>query len=171
MSYDKLGMVQCCDKTGNKFMSMGINLKRIKTQHVNADSDHIIHFCHKDDVLQDYLFLLFHYLVCKSDGVGENEKIFPNWAKFVKLDANKGTDSKVSSKFREVWKQMFKLAEGYMDKLSEEMDDESITADIYVKYALDQISETLSTHGGKRRGVQDLADANLAPQVGVKLLY
>ncbi len=150
-------------------MTLGTELKRIKTSSINPDEDVLMHFCHHDDVLQCYMFLLFHHLVGISVGVKGDSKIFPNWAKFVNLDSDKGTDSKVSSKFREVWKKMYEIAGKYINQM-EAQDSEHIDKETYIKYCINEMSEAMSTHGWKKRGVQDLADANLSPQVSAKKL-
>lgn len=129
---------------------------------VNPDSDAMIHFCHRDDILQCYLFLMFYYLVCQTTETDENSPIFPNWSKFVELDARRGTESKVSNKFRSFWGKMVKFAEKY---IKDGIVNDEINEELIEQYCLDQMSEMQSSHGGKKRGVQDCADADLAPQV------
>lgn len=162
LNWDKFKVVNCKDRSGKYFKTLALTLKRIKTQNVNPDSDDIIHFCHKDDILQDYFFLLFYYLVMKNEGVKQGEKIFPNWAKHVNLSATSGTESKVSSKFREFWGIMYKLCEKYM---REGVCKEDINDDMIVKYCIDELQAEGTSHGGKKRGVQDMADSHLSPQV------
>ena len=142
-------------------------MKRIKTQGVNPESDAMLHFVHHDDVLQCYMFLLFYYLVTNPVKTTKDSSIFPNWDIHINLCKKNGTDSKVSGEFRRFWKKMFQLCENYvMEKGNLNADfNEYELQDIIEKYCLQEMSENQTSHGGKKRGIQDIADGGLSPQV------
>lgn len=51
------------------------------------------------------------------------------------MDAAKGTDSKVSSKFYEVWEQFFKISRKYIETMDKELNEDDIDQqEMFVKY-------------------------------------
>lgn len=152
---------------------MTVDMKRIKTQGVNPNTDDMVHFVHKDDVLECNMFLLFFYLVTNPIKTTAESAIFPNWDNVVLRSKEKGTDSKVSAEFRKFWKKMFSLCEDYCiqkDEINQEINFDELM-DILEKYCLTEMSENQSSHGGKKRGVQDIADGDLKPQVRIFKIF
>ena len=155
-------MTQTHDKSGTKFDTLNVSLKRLKTQSSSAHTDNIIHLVHKDEVTQCFPFSIFYYLVMQRDAVCD--EIFPNWNKHVKID-EKGTDSKVSDKFRDAWGQIYTLAQEYVDGENEKDAADQVHKDTMFMYGLELMEKTRGAHSPKKIAVQKMGDSNLVPQV------
>ena len=142
-----------------KFKTMSVQLKRLKTQHVNPIDDNIVHFIHKDKVTKCLFFSFFYYLMMRDRH--DNEALFPSWKDLVKLDTN-GTDSQVSKQFKKMWSHLYKIAMNYAENLDGLTDEEKETIKLY---CFETLSKDLGIHCAKKKGVQDLGDSELVPQV------
>ena len=106
-----------------------------------------------------FFFALFYHLVIQSDH--SEDAIFPRWKRHVRLDKD-GTDSQVSKHFKKVWKHLYQKALEYATSMNELPHEDK---DVIMKYCFYFMSESLGIHCAKKRGVQDLGDSDLVPQV------
>ena len=142
----------------NKFKTMSIQLKRLKTQHINPFDENIIHFIHKSNITKCIVFSLFYHVVMSNDH--ENDALFPRWKNLVKQDDN-GTNSQVSNQFKKAWNILYKKGIEYCKDFSGLDQDEIDTINSYCFLTM---SKNLGIHSGKKKGVQDLGDSELVPQ-------
>jgi hypothetical protein len=133
-------------------------VQRLKTEGGNHEPDKIVHFCHVDDFTKCYFFIILYYLVLKNS-IQQSEYMFPHWEKFV--TRNGESESKVSGHFKQFWCTMKSLAQEYVseDELSQ---DDLKTID---EFCLRVLHERRGSHSCKKKGVQDLGDNDLTPQV------
>lgn len=124
----------------------------------NPDETSILHFPHRTSVLKCWMFSLFYYLVLKTEPT--SDQMFPLFSDTVKF-GEKGTESKVSDKFRKCWAGIYKLAREYMH---EDNDPEKLH-EAMTLYGIEMLAAAKGCHAPKKKGVQELGDSNLAPQV------
>ena len=147
------------DSDDQKFQTLVVSLKRLKTQNVNPDDDDVINFCHKDQISRCFFFALFYNLVMKDEHT--DDALFPRWKRNITLKTE-GTDSQVSQEFKRVWSIMHKKAMQY----STDINDKCVqNQEEYESFCFRNMSNSKGIHCGKKKGVQDLGDSDLVPQV------
>jgi hypothetical protein len=133
---------------------------RLKTSTTKFAADKVIHFCHVSKFFKCYFFVMFFQLVIDRS-MEPSIFMFPSWEKYVKRDGQ--SESKVSNYFRDSWKTISNLAQDYVAQLKEKECDKSL--ETIHEFCIDTISSVRGSHSGKKKGVQDLGDSCLPPQV------
>ena len=142
-----------------KFKTMSLSIKRLKTQNLNPHADDVVNFVHKDNVSKCLIFSLFYHNVMNQNH--NAEAMFPTWKAHVKQDKD-GTDSQVSKYFKKFWIHLHKRAMEYAD-MFDDLSSEEI--ELIKEYCFEEMAESRGIHCGKKKGVQELGDSDLVPQV------
>ena len=159
LHFDKFTCESHCEdnKSHIKYKTMTTKLKRIKTQTSSPHEDEIVNYVHKDNILKCNIFVLFYFLVMNTDQTNEETPLFANWAPLVKLEES-GTNSIVSEKFKSTWDKIYALAQKHIkNKNSDEVDLNT--------FCIPHLSSGKGCHAPKKRGIQELGDSGLVPQV------
>jgi hypothetical protein len=157
------------DNDGSRFKTLLLYVKRLKTQNISPRPDEIVHFVHRDTLLDDYTFSMFYHLVLTASDANSSadsesdDCMFPSWISYVSNKDGSRTDSTVSNAFREHWKWLYSVARKYVGGLPEDADE---AYDEFIQeFSLHAMKESESIHCGKKRGLQLMGDSFLTPQV------
>ena len=163
MKWDSVRSKSVMEGNGVKYNTLATHVMRLKTTATNPRPDEIVQFCHVEDFMQCYFFIMmYHCIVDNSTSDEECSFIFPSWESTIKIDGD--TDSKVSQHFREQWKLIKSLAQKYVKKLKDLPDGES--EELIAQFCLEALSEgsVKGAHAGKKRSIQQMGDSFSLPQ-------
>ena len=156
------------EKGCKPFATIETKVQRLKTQKSGMEDDKVVHFCHVDEISRCYFFAAA-YAAIMDDSIEPSEHMFPKWKKLVKI-TEKGTESKVSGEFSDLWKKMASIASDYCVYLNKHdigsmpMDDEE-QHERSLEMLHSIASKQKSMHMCKKYAVQALGDSDLAPRV------
>ena len=165
LEYKNIGLSSVLHKNKvDSFSVISTKLRQIKTMATNPDYQLIHHFPHRNNLQKCWYFTLFYYLVLCPISI--NDYVFPNWVDMVNFD-KKGTNSKVSDKFKNTWSKVYRMAKEYCTPQKDGMCQKIVNKinETISYYGLDKLSPNKGIHSGKKFACQKLGDLSLCPQV------